>query len=329
MNIIKKIGLTALAGSLVAFSVNAADMSVTGSAGISLGSQEGSDTGNGFSSGDSINFSGTSELDNGWTITAALELDGGAQASDTVGASQVFDDRSIAINMGDSGTLTFHGHGASSALGAVDDVMPTAYGETWDVLAASTEVGAVAESNAIGSGSSDNMWVYNNSTLMDGTSVTISYVPSGTAEAESSVDIALAYTGYDGLTVGYAAGEENAVAGTGSFDVDTMYATYAYGPVTVGYQVSEIEGNNATNTDEATYYGVTYAITDSFSVGYGESTIDLGSSTTDQETTNISFSYTMGGMTLAGAFIDQENSGGDTNTVNDRKGYEFDLAFAF
>ena len=159
MNIIKKIGLTALAGSLVATSVFAGTMDVTGSAGISLGSQEGSDQGNGFSSGDSINFAGSSELDNGWTITAKMELDGGAAAGgnqDTT--AQVFDDRSIAIDMGDTGTLTFHGHGASSALGAVDDVMPTAYGETWDVLGASTQVGAVAESNAIGSGGSDNMW---------------------------------------------------------------------------------------------------------------------------------------------------------------------------
>ena len=329
MNIIKKIGLTALAGSLVATSVFAGTMDVTGSAGISLGSQEGSDTGNGFSSGDSINFKGSSELDNGWTISASMELDGGAQASDTAGASQLYDDRSIAIDMGDTGTLTFHGHGGSSAMGAVDDVMPTAYGETWDVLAASTEVGAIAEVNAISSGSSDNMWVYKNSALVDGTSVTASYTPSGTAEAEGSIDIALAYTGYEGLTVGYAQGENNALAGTGSFDTDTMYAKYAYGPVTVGYQTSEIEGNTATNSDEATYYGVTYAITDSLSVGYGESTIDLGSSTSDQETSNISFSYTMGGMTLAGAFIDQTNAGGSTAAVNDRKGYEFDLAFAF
>jgi outer membrane protein OmpU len=329
MNIIKKIGLTALAGSLVATSVFAGTMDVTGSAGITLASQEKSDTGNGFSSGDSINFAGSAELDNGFTITAKMELDGGAQASDTAGSSQVFDDRSIAIDMGDSGTLTFHGHGASSALGAVDDVMPTAYGETWDILGASTQVGAVAEVNAIGSGSSENMWVYNNSSLVDGVSFTASYTPSGTAEAESSVDVAVAYTGYEGLTLGYANGEDNAVAGTGSFDADTMYATYAYGPVTVGYQVSEIEGDTATNTDEATYYGVTYAITDSLSVGYGESSIDLGSSTTDQETTNISFSYTMGGMTLAGGFVDQEHAGGSTDTVNDRKGYAIDLAFAF
>jgi len=325
MNIIKKIGLTALAGSLVATSVFAGEMSVTGSAGINLAGQEKSSTGNGFSSGDSINFAGSSELDNGWTITAKMELDGGAQATTT----QLYDDRSIGIDMGDSGTLTFHGHGGSSALGAVDDVMPTAYGATWDVLGASKQTGATAELSALTSGSSENMWVYNNSAVVDGISFTASYTPSGAAEAESSVDIALAYTGYEGLTLGYANGEDNAVAGTGSFDSNTMYAKYAYGSVTVGYQASEVEGNNATNTDEATYYGMSYALSDSLSIAYGESTIDLGSSVTDQDTSNISFSYTTGGMTFAGAMIDQENSGGSAAAVNDRKGYAIDLSFAF
>jgi len=324
MNIIKKIGLTALAGSLVATSVFAGTMDVTGSAGISMSGQEKSSTGNTFSSGDSINFAGSSELDNGWTITAKMELDGGAQATTT----QLYDDRSIAIDMGDSGTLTFHGHGGSSALGAVDDVMPTAYGETWDILGASNQIGATAELGAIGSGSSENMFVYKNS-MIDGVGVTVSYVPSGTAEAESSVDFAVAYTGYEGLTVGYASGEDNAVAGTGSFDSTTMYVKYAYGPVTVGYQDSEVEGDTATNSDDATMYGISYAVTDALSIGYGESIIDLGSSSVDQETSNISFSYVMGGMTLAGAFIDQENAGGSTSTVDDREGYAFDLSFAF
>ena len=323
MNTIKKIGLTALAGSLVATSVFAGEMAVTGSAGITFAGQEQTSNGNGFSSGDSINFKGSSDLDNGWTITAKMELDGGAQATTT----QLFDDRSIAIGMGDAGTLTFAGHGASSAYGAVDDVMPTAYGETWDVLAATD--GSTAELNAFGSGSSDNMFTYTNSGLVDGLSVDVSYVPSGTAEAESSMDFAVAYTGYEGLTLGYALGEDNAVAGTGAFDLNTMYFKYAYGPVTFGYQKAEIEGNNATNTDESDMYGVSYAITDALSVGFGESTIDLGSSSTDQVTQNVSFSYTAGGMTLAGAFVDQDNSGGSTATLDDRKGYEFDLSFAF
>ena len=37
----------------------------------------------------------------------------------------------------------------------------------------------------------------------------------------------------------------------------------------------------------------------------------------------------MGGMSVTGSFIDQENAGGNTNAANDRKGYELGLAFAF
>ena len=42
----------------------------------------------------------------------------------------------------------------------------------------------------------------------------LSYVPSGTGEVESSTDMAIEYTGVEGLTVGYAAGENNASGGT-------------------------------------------------------------------------------------------------------------------
>ena len=38
------------------------------------------------------------------------------------------------------GTVTYSaGHGGSSAFGAVDDVTPTAYGESWDILSASLD----------------------------------------------------------------------------------------------------------------------------------------------------------------------------------------------
>ena len=36
--------------------------------------------------------------------------------------------------MGDAGTVMFGGHGLDSVVGGVDDVMPTAYGETWDII---------------------------------------------------------------------------------------------------------------------------------------------------------------------------------------------------
>jgi len=230
--------------------------------------------------------------------------------------------------------LKFGGHGLDSVVGGVDDVMPTAYGETWDIISNAVDNGGATKAaktlfQAIGSAGSNNMMRYDNTTAVDGLKISASYVPSGTGEVESSVDYGLEYTGYDGLTVGYAMGENNAAGGTGNTDNDTMYIKYAYGSVTVGYQSSEIDANTTTDTDEWTAYGVTYAISDDLSVGYAESTYDAGSSTTDQENSNLSVSYTSGGMTLAAGFAEEKNRGGLTTAVNDVKGYDISLAFAF
>ena len=79
MNNLKKIGLSALAGSLVSFSAGAADMSVSGGASISFDdTNRGKATrGNGFYMGDSLNFSASGETDNGIAITVKYEIDGG------------------------------------------------------------------------------------------------------------------------------------------------------------------------------------------------------------------------------------------------------------
>ena len=64
------------------------------------------------------------------------------------------------------------------------------------------------------------------------------------------------------------------------------------------------------------------------SIGYSYHQYETESTTDeDQESTGISASYTMGGMTLAGAMNDSDNMGGTAAT--DREGYEFTLSFAF
>ena len=67
MNNLKKIGLSALAGSLVSFSAGAAEMSVSGGGAIYFDdTHRGKSTkGNGFYMGDSLNFSASGETDNG------------------------------------------------------------------------------------------------------------------------------------------------------------------------------------------------------------------------------------------------------------------------
>jgi outer membrane protein OmpU len=329
MNNLKKIGLTALAGSLVVTSVHATDLTASGSASIGFGGADKGTSANGFYMNDSVTFSGSGEMDNGWNMTLSLELDN----NENVGTSAM-DSRSVTIDMGDAGTVKFGGHGLDSVVGGVDDVMPTAYGETWDIISNINDNGGATSTastlfGAIGSAGSNNMMRYDNTTAVDGLKISASYVPSGTGEVESSVDYGLEYTGYDGLTVGYAMGENNAAGGTSNTDNDTMYIKYAYGSVTVGIQSSEIDASTVANSDEFDSMGITYAVSDNLSIGYTESSYDAGDQALDQENTNLSISYTQGGMTLAAGFAEEENRGGLATAVNDVKGYDISLAFAF
>ena len=128
MDNIKKIGLTALAGSLVAGTVSAAEMSVTGSATMSYsGGDENATTGAGWTMGDSVTFSASGDV-NDIGVTYSVELDGDGAAQGGV------DNYSLKFDLGDAGTLTFAGHGGSGFTDSNDDVMPTAHEEPWDVV---------------------------------------------------------------------------------------------------------------------------------------------------------------------------------------------------
>jgi outer membrane protein OmpU len=325
MNTFKKVSLTALGTSLIATSAFAADLAVTGGASITYAGTTGNSTGNGFSMNDEITFSGSGELDNGWTVAVSMQLDGNAGGT----TNTKLDNRSITIGMGDMGTLSFVGHGGSSAMGNVDDVTPAVYGESWDILPAGNK-GEASPAGAIGSATDDNTWFYSNSSLMDGLNVSLSYVPANKAtENSSSTDWALEYTGIDGLKLGIAQGENNAGATSAHTDNSTAYAVYAYGPVTIGYQVSEIDASTTGASDDFTAIGITYAVSDSLSIGYNESAYDFGDKASDQENTAIGFSYTSGGMTISGAMAEELNRNGSTLAVNDVEGYELSVSFAF
>ena len=328
MNKLKKVGLTALGTSLIATSAFAGAMDVTGSAGITLANQDKTNKGNGFTMTDEITFTGSGELDNGFNITVSMQLDDNA-GSTASGATHNMDNRSVKIDTGDFGTVTFYGHGGDTALSMKDDTTPTAYGEAWDVLATSTG-GTAKLGRVVGTSSGNNMFGYTNSSLMDGLTVNASLQPSegGTGSTESSISWGLEYTGVEGLTVGYAT-DDNGKEGTSSIDYNVMYANYAYGPVTVGITQSEQDANGSTNDDEFEAMGVTYQVSDDLTLGYNTSTYDDANNTNDEESTNLSISYTMGGMTLGAAFVSVDNQGGSTSTVNDIEGYEIDLSFAF
>ena len=321
MNTFKKIGLTALAGSLVAVSVNAADLSVTGAAGITFAGQDKSTKNNGWSMTDNMTFAGSAELDNGWTVGTSFLLDNSDGA-----AGAIFDTRTLTIDMQDMGKFTFHGADGGSAMNDVDDVMPYAGGnEGWDLVASvptTTKFGRVA-----GTGGTNSM-KYNNSSLMDGLSITASYQPSNATQIEGTVSYAVAYTGVEGLTIGYGA-DENGLLGTSAIDAETMYIKYAYGPITIGMQESETDANSAANSDEFSAMGISYAVSDDLTISYTESAYNAGDKAADEEHTMIGASYTMGSMSLALSVNDVKNMGGSTATVDDVSGYELALSFVF
>ena len=315
MNNLKKVGLTALAGALVSVSANAADLSVTGGASLSFAGEEKTTKGNGWSMNNGVTFSASVEQDNGWTITATQILN-----DDDVASDRVFDTRSLGIDMGDAGTLTFYGTGGSGAVSAIDDTTPTAGEESWDDVTGADSVP--------GGPTGANMFHYTNSSLMDGLAITASYTPSdGTTEIESSSDFAVKYTGIDGLTIGAGMGEDNGEATT-VVDSDVLYATYTFDAFSVGYSASEND-STATNADkEMTAIGVSYAVSEDMSISYNMSEIEYENATlSDQEATGVSVSYTMGSLSIKANHNTVDNIAGAA--TDDRSGYALTLGFTF
>jgi outer membrane protein OmpU len=293
MNKFKKIGVSALAGSLMAVSANAVEMSVSGGASLTFGDYGADITNNAWSSGDGLTFSATGETDGGLTITSSIVLDNGTN-----------DDQSISIASDGMGTITFHALDGGSALSSVDDVMPTAYEEPWFGVTTPTKVDGKAYAG---------LFQYTSPTVA-GATLTATYNQADTTNSDESLtSYAIAWSPemVDGLTVGYATQDDDSGAATTHVSENTMYAKYVYGPVTVGVQKSEADNATSASDVESLAMAVSYAISDSLSISYGENTAETpGDATdTDQEATAISASYTSGGMTISATAGSVDNIG--------------------
>ena len=324
MNKLTKIGLSALAGSLVAVSAHAGSMSVSGSASISIADGDVDNTqattaeGNLWTMGDSLTFTGGGELDNGMTVSVSYELDDDEGDAN----SNVLDSHSITLSSDAMGSITFAGHGGGGALDAVDDKTPNAYEESWD------GVTNADEETLVGGTTSNNMFTYKSPSI-SGAVVTIGYVPGGDAKTSTGgyadFGITVKPEAVEGLELGFAMGESEETAGS-TVDEQTMYAKYSVGAFTVGYQMSEADGPASSDDVEFTAMGLTYAITDDISIGYNQSTSDMASASDDQEATGISASFTSGGITVGGMMNSVDNV---SHSTKDAEGYELNISFAF
>ena len=325
---IKKIGLTALAASLVSVSAHAGSISVAGGASINAEGYTGENlnAGTTFSMGNQLTFTGSGELDNGMNVSVSFILD---QNDDSTAAAAAysggpFDSHSVTVSSDAMGTLKFSGEGGNSATTAMD---ASAAGNIWDTFdgARGTIVTAVAQSD---SGPGDNSFLYTLPAMMDGLSIDLSYKPQGSG-AESASGYGISYTAVEGLTAKYSSTNiETGVAGT-TGDHTAWHLSYAYGPVTGTVTNSEYDVGTASSDQELSSFAISYTISDELSVTYGEDTIEKGGDPTDAEYSVISASYTAGGMTLSASMKEAENVNHTTASNEDFEYWSLGASFAF
>ena len=307
MNNLKKIGLTALGTAMVATSAQAASLSVSGATSIFFGGEDNSNAGNGWSMTDQIDFNASGEMDNGFTVDMYLQFDSGS----------TLDDKTLAIGMGDMGTLTFSGHGGNGPVGAWDDKTPSANEESWG-----TSIGGTVD-GPTNSAVSDNSFIYDY-TISDGIALKAAYKPSKGTALESSTEIGVSYTGMEGLTVLAAMGENNSAAD--KIDLSVFSVNYAMGPITVGFQSNESDAGTGTDEDFSAY-GISYAVSDDLSISYGVSSLDYSSSLEDQDSSAVSVSFTAGGVGISASHQTTDNVAGAA--AADNSSYEINFSFAF
>jgi outer membrane protein OmpU len=336
----KKAGLTALAGSLVATSAFAGAMTVSGTANITYSAETGKQDSVGTAASDAetgnegsrwginktLSFSGSGELDNGWTISVSQSLNAGS----TTGVG-------ITLDMGDAGSLNFEADTGSRGIGKIADMMPTAdedVGNGIDVDGSGT-VGGLS-----GGVSGGTKGFHYSKVVSDMVELGIGYAPKGATPGgpgsiTGSGAVASTVSGFvkldpmDGLEIGFGMGEKAAGATDASLtdDHQTIYASYVYGGFTVAYQLSNVDTQGTTADDEQTRWGVLYAVNDEISVSYQAHENDDSTNGVDEEARGISASYTSGGIT----FKVHRNTADDLGNAvsNESEHTEVGVTFAF
>jgi outer membrane protein OmpU len=311
MNKLTKVGLTALATTLVSSASFAGEMNVSGSAALSYtGLNTNSDV-NPWAMGDSVKFNGGGDLDNGMTVSVYYELDGGT-----------YDDYNLKLGMGDAGTLSFSGASSSgSGVDKLKDIVPNAYSPVYEATD-STDSGLIDASGNNQTG----QWGYDVS--VGNIALSASYNPRGTAQGtagDAETGYAIVYSGLmDGLelSAGYFDDGEEA-------ENETFGVAYTMGAVSAAYQVTTVDYEAQASTDQdATHYGITIAVNEDLTVGAARQEIEFDGTADDEVNSGISASYTMGSISI-GANMNTLESKGGSASAKDVEATVLNIAFSF
>ncbi len=310
MNKLKKVGLTALAGSMVATAATAADVTIAAGWSLNYTSVDSDEIGGpaSWSMGDEVKFTTTGELDNGWTATGYWELD-----DDTM------DDQKLTLDMGDAGIFGFadgtaHGYGIDK----VKNFVPGADTPAFDI--GFTDLAYVG-----GAGTTGNL------------AYQLSVGDTGlTVGAEQEVDAAGGYSRsvsihYDNPDLGFSFGVGTSDLapdnGNGGNDETAVGAKFVTGNFTIGANHNETDYGGTTNDVDNQHYGVSYAVNDDLTVSYAVLTNSRDTAAEDEEITMIAASYTMGSIKFAGYIGKQASVSGVAGDDDAQKHLTMSLTF--
>ena len=336
---IKKIGLSALAGSLAMFSANAVELAVSGKTEITYVKKDTGSNGNPFGMGNAITFAGSGDV-NGMTATYTAVLGDGGQANSNT--SETFASSSLMLDMGDMGTIGFDQGVGEFGVSTIDDKTPYAYEEQWTYIGTSNGLVAAGGTNVVGYKNS--YAGYNLSLEIDpghtNNSTSGSSGDGGSAiAADSGFNFALTSSlGYDGLNVGIGHGtEENSPTASKALvtEFNTAFVTYAIGGATLGYQLSSNTSEVATATEsEVEIAGISFSVNENLAVSYSMMDREVAQSAagTDgkdvmEKTKALGASYTMGSAAVRLLMADGDNIGGVEGVDNEH--FEVSLLLAF
>jgi len=321
---LKKVGLTALAGSLVAFSANTAELAVTGGVEVTYTDSGGTGT-NGYSN----DLTG-----NSWGANSNMAM----SATGDVGFGSVKMHRGISqtgtmttsyqtLDMGDAGVLSFDSTaGQLVGIAANDDILPTAYEEAFTGVGnGSSGITGVASTNVIG---------YANT--FGGISISAGYTNAkgagATGESASSVtghgsitDINVKVNLIDGLTLSAGQSTDSSTSLSTANNGDTTqivgHLLYSSGPLSVGYRLAESDsGAISTASNSIEGYSVAFNVNDNFAISYGkqdntQNAIGVTAAVTE-EATGISAAYTVGAASIRMNHSKASNAG-NVSAVDD------------
>ena len=340
--------LFALSFLFAAVTANAGTLTVTGNMEATYQSEQDNVTGNPIGMDRELKFSGSTELDNGITVS-------------------VFQDTSDALAFGNSqiafgnilGLATIYIGSDADPMDGKDDITPSAYEEANGsgsgsyVVSGTTssDIGLNAGQMGIGIkigvpflGALDAKYypkadgaknADNDGSRSTSDSVGSAYSATLTTPLSGIPVVGGALEGLV-LTTGIEEKETSTIANTEDHYGVTAALNYSYGPLSLGYQKKfNSRGQTTGATEDVLKYrddviGVAYKVNDSLSLSWNRYTSTKqadASGDVEQETDAINIGYTIGGMTIGFQDASTDNSGYVLNAKNDTRTLGISVAF--